>query len=447
MSINRDRLSKRIAAWVEEHRDEAVRLVSELVRIESVNRPPIGGEAACQSFVADWMRQAGAEVTVYEMEEVPDLERHPAYRKGRRYVQRPNVSGIFRGGGTGRSLMFSGHIDTVGEGGTSWKYPPFAADVEDGKLYGRGALDMKGGLAAAFMAIACLRSLGVALVGDVLVESVVDEEYGGANGTLAARLRRPHADMAIIPEPSHLKLYSGHLGGGMWRAGFTGKGGVDFSGEQLISALDATVDFARLLREYGAFRKRRFPAPALWRSGREAEVESVGIVSGDPHMELPDKTPDMGELTFWIDGYPGMTGDGIIQDLWDYYETRLDDFPLLRVCRPVIVPLMPYLEASVMPGGTASETFLRHVAETGARVLGKPCAEPSGAPFACDGFMFNLYSPTPALILGPGGGNAHAPNEFLDLSSYYTLIQWFAEIAADWCGWRHAEMHSGGTTP
>lgn len=435
MSYDRNGLSAMIAAWVEQHREEAIQLVRTLVRMDSVNHPPRGREAECQQFVAGWMRQEGAAVDVYEIQRVPGIECHPAYMKGRSYENRPNVSGVFRGKGQGKSLLFSSHMDTVYEGKQRWNHPPFAAEIEQGRLYGRGAYDMKGGLAASLMAVKCLRRLGAELEGDVFVESVVDEEYGGANGTLAARLRGPHPHMAIIPEPSHLRLYSGHLGGGVWRAAFAGSGGVSFNGETLVSALDAVVDFARMLREYNEYRKIHVPAPELWRHGKAAEVAAMSIISGDPSREIEEQTPDRGDLTFWIEGYPGETAESIMEELWKYYETRLRDYPLLRASRPVITPLIRYLEASVMPAaGTASEAFVQTVLKCGERVAGVPRGEPTGAPFTCDGFIFNLYSPTPALILGPCGGNAHAPDEFLEISSYLQLICWYAEIAADWCG-------------
>ncbi|MGO4496308.1 M20 family metallopeptidase [Paenibacillus sp. 2RAB27] len=426
-------LSRRIGQWVQTNREEAVELAQCLVRIESVNHPPHGNERAFQHMVAEWLRSEGAEVEVYDIRSVPGLEAHPGYMQGRDYADRPNVVGRFRGEGGGRSLMFSSHADTVHEGRKPWRFPPFSGVIENDKLYGRGAYDMKGGLAASLMAIRCLRDLGVKLKGDVIAESVVDEEYGGSNGALAARLHGPDADMAIIPEPSNLKLYPAHLGGGAWKAAFTGKNGIVFNGEQIVNALDAAVDFVRLLREFGDHLRNRYPAPELWRSSKEAEVATLKIVTGDPNREVTEMS-DTGEVRFWIEGYPGMTGDGIIGELWSFYESRLDAFPILRSCRPVITPMIRYLEASALPDDERSRTFLEVAASAGERSLGKPCGEPMGAPFTCDAFMFNLYSSTPALVLGPTGGNAHAPDEYLDIDSYLSLIAWYAELTAEWCG-------------
>jgi acetylornithine deacetylase len=129
-----------------------------------------------------------------------------------------------------------------------------------------------------------------------------------------------------------------------------------------------------------------------------------------------------------------MTGEEIISDLWDFYHVKLSEYPLLKNCKPQIRPLIRYLSASEMKLDVKGTDFLRTVAECGEKVLDFSPTPPEGAPFACDGFMFNLYSSTPALVLGPSGGNAHAADEYLDLNSYEQLIQWYAQIIVDWCG-------------
>lgn len=434
MRMSREEISLSINRWMMENESESLAFASKLVQIESVNHPPTGNEAEYQHFIAEWMRSQEAEVDLYELSEVPGLREHPAYMDSRNYNNRPNVVGRYFGGGQGRSLMFSGHADTVYEGTEAWTHPPFSGTIDSGKLYGRGAYDMKGGMAAALMAVKCLQALNIPIAGNVFVESVVDEEHGGANGTLAGRLRGPNPDMAIIPEPSNMKLYPAHLGGGIWKATFTGRSGIGFAGEELVSALEATIDFANLLRAYDAYRKESLEVPAWWNGARKAEVTLLTISSGDVNRELQEKLPATGEVNFWIEGYPGMTGDEVIADLWTFYETQLSKYPLLQKCKPQIRPLIRYLSASEMKADDKTARFLKLTADCGAKVLGHNPEPPTGAPFACDGFMFNLFSHTPALVLGPSGGNAHAADEYLDITSYSTLIRWYAEIIVDWCG-------------
>ena len=118
-------------------------------------------------------------------------------------------------GGGGKVLMLSDENVVIGS--DKGLYAPFIPVVEGNRLYGRGSNDMKGGAAAALMAFHYLKTHEVKLKGDLYFESVVDEEMGGANGTLAARLRGPHADAAIIPEPTNMKVCPSHLGGVTWR--------------------------------------------------------------------------------------------------------------------------------------------------------------------------------------------------------------------------------------
>ena len=120
---------------------------------------------------------------------------------------RPLTVGTLRGSGGGRSLVVNGHIDVVAAGDESnWTSPPFAAEVRDGRIYGRGACDMKGGVGAALFALRRLHACGVGLAGDVFFEAVPDEETC-AMGTIAAIARGYRADAGLVPEPTRFNLW------------------------------------------------------------------------------------------------------------------------------------------------------------------------------------------------------------------------------------------------
>jgi len=171
--------------------DDLQNLICELVAIESVNPDLVAGgpgEGAIAGFVAAWMRDAGLEVST--VEPVPG---------------RPSVVGVVRGSGGGRSLMLNAHMDTVGAGGME---SAFAPRVEDGRVYGRGAYDMKGSLAAIMVAARHARDLN--LKGDLIVTAVADEEVASI-GT-ASVLEKFRADAAIVTEPTELRLCLAHKG-------------------------------------------------------------------------------------------------------------------------------------------------------------------------------------------------------------------------------------------
>ncbi|HSR32124.1 MAG TPA: M20/M25/M40 family metallo-hydrolase, partial [Anaerolineae bacterium] len=171
--------------------DELISLLSEMVAIDSTNPdlvPGGAGEAEMARYVARWLDQAGLEVQLVEA--APN---------------RPNVVGIARGTGGGRTLLLNGHMDTVGAGQMPQAHEPV---IREGRLYGRGAYDMKGGLAACMLAAAQAKKEG--LRGDVIVQAVVDEEYASL-GTQAVAPLFP-AEGAIVAEFTELRMIVAHKG-------------------------------------------------------------------------------------------------------------------------------------------------------------------------------------------------------------------------------------------
>jgi len=171
--------------------NDTTSLLQQLVAIDSVNPdlvPNGAGEKEIAIFISNWLEQAG--LTVEWDEPQPG---------------RPSVVGIAHGTGGGRSLMLNAHMDTVGVSGMERPHQPF---IEGNRLYGRGAFDMKGGLAAAMIATARARQAG--LRGDVILTAVADEEYASL-GTQSV-LKRWTADAAIVTEPTDLQLCLAHKG-------------------------------------------------------------------------------------------------------------------------------------------------------------------------------------------------------------------------------------------
>ncbi|HOG17902.1 MAG: N-formyl-4-amino-5-aminomethyl-2-methylpyrimidine deformylase [Syntrophaceae bacterium PtaU1.Bin231] len=216
---------KKLVDAIEEKRAEIIDALATLVRIPSRT----GDEGDVQKYQAESFRRMGMDVDVWEpdvrelFEKFPDVAQNPSrwqpewglalsapgrfshealirspYDAVKSYRGRPNVVGLLKGSGGGRSLVLNGHADTINLGDEKgWKAAPFAAQSVVNRLYGRGAADMKGGLVAAQKAVQAVVEAGIRLQGDVILQSVVNGEYSG-NGTLACILRGYRADAAIV---------------------------------------------------------------------------------------------------------------------------------------------------------------------------------------------------------------------------------------------------------
>jgi acetylornithine deacetylase len=181
--------------------DGLVAFLCELVAIPSLDGQ--AAEVTIQQHIADWMNQNGLDVDLWELD-FAGLRQHPAFCweiERERGLGLVGKLGQDRGG---RSLIFNGHTDVVPAGDPSnWHYPAWQGTVAGDRVYGRGAVDMKGGLCCALFAAKALLDSGVQLNGRLMIESVIGEEDGGV-GTLAAVLRGYTADGAVIIEPTEL---------------------------------------------------------------------------------------------------------------------------------------------------------------------------------------------------------------------------------------------------
>src|SRR5947209_3623951 len=113
-----------LTGYVDQHRDRLIEIIRDLVRIPSQNTPPVGAEAACQLYVAHFLRNQGWEPLSYALHQVPRIRHHRLFRGGREYAGRPNLGARKTGAGGGRSLLLSGHVDTVPKGTQPWTRDP-----------------------------------------------------------------------------------------------------------------------------------------------------------------------------------------------------------------------------------------------------------------------------------------------------------------------------------
>ncbi len=200
---------QRVCARVAAREADLVDLAKVLIGFDTTARvpgDPPRQEADLQGYLAERLADSGAEIDLFEPD--PDvMTGRPLVPPGLDFTGRPQLIATLRGGGGGRSLVLNGHIDVVSvEPREQWTSHPFAAEVRNGRLYGRGACDMKGGIAAMVLAAEVLAELRVARRGDLLVATNTDEESSGAGGSALVQ-RGIRADAGIVTEPTGLDTW------------------------------------------------------------------------------------------------------------------------------------------------------------------------------------------------------------------------------------------------
>ncbi len=257
--------------------DGLVALLRELIALPSLD----GQETPAQRRVAAWMADEGLGTDVWPID-LEELARHPDWCHEVERREALGVVGWVGEHGRGRDLLLNGHIDVVPVGDeAAWSASPWDPTVKDGRVYGRGAVDMKGGLCCALFVAKALRDADITLRGRLSVASVVGEEDGGT-GTLAALLRGHTADGAVVVEPTQLHVVPAQAGSLMFRLVVHGLSAHGCVREEGVSAVEKFVPLFAALRRL-----------ELERCGVVAEAESTGVaaggaaaVAGDPRSPL-----------------------------------------------------------------------------------------------------------------------------------------------------------------
>jgi len=358
-------------------------LVCRLVAIESVNPdlvPSGSGEAAIADFVGSWLREAGLEVTMVEP-----------------VAGRPSVVGVARGTGGGRSLMLNAHMDTVGAGGME---APFSPRVSDGRVYGRGAYDMKGSLAAIMLAARDAATMRFA--GDLIVTAVADEEV--ASFGTSAVIDHIRADAAIVTEPTELRLCVAHKGFA-WLEVETH--GVAAHGSRADLGVDAIAGMGEvlsglLLLDQELHRRPRHP---LLGTG---SVHASLIEGGQEMSTYPARCVVKIERRT----VPGETGATSLAEIERLLQGRNASARLTLERAPSDV-------APDHPVGVAL-----------AEAAGHP--ETIGVAYWMDMALLNAAG-IPTVAFGPAGAGEHADVEWVDLASVQRCVEVYVRAAQRLC--------------
>ena len=268
---------------IESRRDDLVALTSDLIRFPTVN-PPGEAYTPCSEFIAARLKKQGFETQLIRGEGTPgDSDRYP----------RTNVVARFEGRMPGKTVHFNSHIDVV-EAGEGWTVDPYGGVVKDGRVYGRGACDMKGGLAASIIAMEAFLEVYPDFPGAIEISGTVDEESGGFGGVayLASKgfFSKPRVDHVIIPEPLNKdRICLGHRG--VWWAeietlGSIAHGSMPFLGDSAIRHMGAVLQaFEDEL--YPALDRKQTKMPVVPEGARRSTMNINSIHGGQTEDHFP----------------------------------------------------------------------------------------------------------------------------------------------------------------
>ena len=400
--------------------DEAALLddLRALVRIPSIT----GSEEAVAAWAVAALEDLGLDVEVITPD-LDDLRRDPEWPGEE--MPRTSLPVVIGRVGTpgGRRLILSGHLDVVPPGEPStWTADPWGGEVRDGALYGRGACDMKGGVAAILGAVRALRDgelLG-ALDGELLVVLVPSEEDGG-QGTLAAIRAGATGDMAVITEPSALDIVVAHAGAITFRLAVPGRAAHASQRREGVSALDNLFTLVRALEADEARRNDAETDPLM--TDLELPYPTIiGMISGGEWAStVLDRVVAEGRYGVRLGQSPADAADELRACI---AEACAAD-PFLREHRATVEITGGQFGSARVPDDHALVEGLSAVAEA----IGGRIPERYGAPYGADMRLFVNVGDTPCVIYGPGHArHAHSADERVPLDEVATC----ARVLAAW---------------
>lgn len=410
---------------------EIVRLVQTLVRVDSVAIPPDGKESGAQRVLRSVLKPYRLDVEMYDVGFL-ERSRHPYVRRDRNYAGRHNLIARMAGTGRGRSLLLSGHIDTVPTRPNPWRDSPWSGRIRGRRLHGRGSWDMKGGLAAQFAVAMALRKAGRRLGGELLCESVIDEEFAGCGGTLAGRLRGDRADACAIAEGTNFAVVRATRGGHFFdivcRAG--DPMGY-FSKEEVVSP---AIPMGRLLGwiDSWVLKRRRVDRGETYAAFPDpAPVQVLALEANRFDPDIPWSVPLEARVRVYFQFLPHEDVSAVVESIEGSLQTFCAQDPFFRA-HPVEVRRLvdPPLLGHELP---AEHEWTRCLYGAATGVLGAR-ATLSASEWPCDAFLVQRDFGIPTLLFGPRGAGSHNANEYVELPSVLRTAEVYLAAALEWCG-------------
>lgn len=416
-------LGHRIRASVDQAFDEQIDFLADLVRFPSTR----GNEAPAQDFMANAFREHGYAVDRWKID-VQEIEHmagfspvvHASYENAWSVVaaHRPREH-------RGRSLILNGHIDVVPAGPFEfWASPPFEPRVEGDWLYGRGAGDMKAGLAVNLYAMEALRRAGAQPAADVYLQSVIEEECTG-NGTLSCVQRGYQAEAAILTEPSGDRLSSAQVGVIWLQVEVKGRPAHAAYSGQGFNAIEASYPLMQAL----------FGLRDRWNAEKHPVYQQVDepikfVVSKIEGGDWTSSVPAWCRFDIRMGIYPDRDVDACQREIEAAIAEAVAASANLRDNPPTLTYHGFLAPGYVVPADTPAE---RALAEAH-RLVFRRALERGPSTALDDARTFGIFQNTPAFVYGPKAERIHAFDERVNLESMRKITQSVALFIAEWCG-------------
>jgi len=420
-------MSDRLLRLIGERTDELVELTRDLIRIPTVN-PPGDAYTDCAELIGERLRKRGFQVEYVRAEGVRgDSDTYP----------RTNVIARIEGRGPGKCVHFNGHTDVV-PAGKNWTVDPFGGEVRDGKVYGRGACDMKGGIAASIIAVEAILASGIPFDGALEISGTVDEESGGYGGVgyMARKgyFSKPRVDHVIIPEPLNVdRVCIGHRG--VWWAeietkGRVAHGSMPFLGNCAVRHMGAVLH--RIEEELiPRLAAKRTSMPVVPEGARQSTININSLHGGQredrdgwPSPMVPDSCRMVIDRRYLIEEDPEEVKGEIVAILEDLRRTRPGfDYEMREVL--AFLPTMTDADAPVV----------RAVEAAIEAVLGRKAQQVVSPGTYDQKHIVRIGNLRDCIAYGPGILDlAHQPDEYVGIADMVHSAQVMAMAALDLLG-------------
>lgn len=355
--------------------NDVISLLSGLVKIPSI----CGEEAKIADFIAGWLRANGLPAEMLEVK-----------------PNRPDVISRLKGREAGPHILLNGHMDTVSVG-AGWTHDPFGAEVEDGKMYGRGTIDMKAGLACILSAAAACKAEGLPKRGELIVTAVVDEEaYDWGTYSLIQKGITDSVDFALISEATDLKVVTSHAGRAVFEVEVHGRAAHSSHPELGVNAIEKAGQLLNALPNLSG--------PVHPKMGR-SKVNTLRIEGGQEEVML---VPDNCRIVIDRCLVPGYSSKAALEDLKQLIKGIGVNAEARFLARET-----PFCDPFELPD---DNPHVQLVAKAASEVLGKvPEIDFHDGP--CDSCILVNQGKVPTVEFGPSGGRLHESDEFVDIES------------------------------